>query len=80
MRVPVAALRLLLDVLTEIGAGNAVSIIPIHAELTTQDAANALGVSRPHLVRLLEQGEPVPQGRHASARALPGPRGLRGPH
>jgi hypothetical protein len=32
--VPVSALRLLVDILTEIGEGNAVSIIPIHAELT----------------------------------------------
>ena len=36
-----SALRLLVDVLTEIGEGNAVSIIPIHAELTT----SALGIS-----------------------------------
>lgn len=56
VRIPVSALRLLIEVLTEIGEGNAVSIIPIHAELTTQDAANALNVSRPFLVQLLEKG------------------------
>lgn len=54
---PTSALRLLLEVLTEIGQGNAVSIIPIHAELTTQEAADVLNVSRPFLVQLLEQGE-----------------------
>lgn len=47
----------MLDVLTEIGQGNAVSIIPIHAELTSQEAADLLNVSRPFLVKLLEKGD-----------------------
>ncbi|EQD79622.1 DNA binding domain protein, excisionase family [mine drainage metagenome] len=57
VRIPVSALRLLVNVLTEIGEGNAVSIIPIYAELTTQDAADILNVSRPFFVQLLERGE-----------------------
>lgn len=57
VHIPTSALRLLVEVLTEIGQGNAVSIIPIHAELTTQEAADVLNVSRPFLVQLLEKGE-----------------------
>jgi len=57
VEVPVSALRLFVEILTQIGSGNAVSIIPIHAELTSQEAANLLNVSRPFLIRLLDQGE-----------------------
>lgn len=54
---PGYALNLLLGILTEMSKGNAITIMPIHAELSTQEAALHLNVSRPHLVELLEKGK-----------------------
>lgn len=53
---PSRALQLLGDILKAMSEGKPISIVPVATEVTTQKAAEILGCSRPHLVKLLEEG------------------------
>lgn len=56
IKVPLSALKLLVEILKATSQGKPISIMPVAAEMTTQSAAETLGCSRPHLVKLLEEG------------------------
>ena len=57
IKIPLEALKLFAEILKAMSQGNPISIVPIATEMTTQSAAEFLGCSRPHLVKLLENGE-----------------------
>ncbi len=56
MILPPAIVRMVQHILTEMAQGNAVTVMPMNAELTTQEAAEFLNVSRPFIVKQIEAG------------------------
>lgn len=66
IKIPIKALKLLAKILKATSQGKPISVVPIATEMTTQAAAELLGCSRPHFVKLLEEGN-IPYtmvGRH----------------
>jgi excisionase family DNA binding protein len=57
IRLPPSAAKLLIDGLAELAKGHDVRLLPVHAELTTQEAAELLNLSRQYVVRLLDDGK-----------------------
>ena len=56
IRLPREGATVLREILVNTAAGRSVKVIPMHAELTTQQAADLLNVSRPHVVKLMDKG------------------------
>ncbi|WP_391852432.1 excisionase family DNA-binding protein [Vibrio cyclitrophicus] len=67
--IPASALNMMIEVLTQLGQGNSVSITPIHAELTTQEGADMLNMSRPTFIKLLDSGD-IPFSRTGNRRKV----------
>jgi excisionase family DNA binding protein len=55
IKIPKRALLMLFEIIQTMAEGKSITLIPTDSELSTQQAADMLGVSRPHLVKLLEE-------------------------
>lgn len=69
VELPLSAVKLLLEALGQLAQGNALTMIPRHASLTTQEAADLLNVSRPYLIKLLDSGD-IPFSRTGNRRKV----------
>jgi excisionase family DNA binding protein len=54
---PLTAVRLLKDILDKMALGHGVTVVSLPDELSSQQAADLLNVTRPYLIGLLEEGK-----------------------
>jgi excisionase family DNA binding protein len=69
LKIPPKAFNLLVDILGLMAEGKALSLIPVDSEIGTQQAADMLNVSRPHIIKLMESGE-IPYHKVGSHRRI----------
>lgn len=67
--IPLKALQLLNAIISNMAQGRSIALMPTDAEVSTQQAADLLNVSRPHLIKLLEKGE-IPHKKVGSHRRI----------
>jgi len=56
LELPPVAAKLPIEILKQTADGNAVTLTPVKPEITTQEAADLLNVSRPFVIGLIEKG------------------------
>ena len=69
LTLPSKAMDLLVYILSNMAEGKSISLIPSDSEVTTQQAADMLNVSTPHIVKLLEEGA-IPYKKTGSHRRI----------
>jgi excisionase family DNA binding protein len=67
--IPLKALQLLNAIISNMSQGKSIALMPTDAEISTQQAAEILNVSRPHVIKLLEKGD-IPHKKVGSHRRI----------